>query len=123
MLLIGRVLGTNAEYLFPRKTGLDYEATRYLKLLEAHRGRFTVISGMSHRDYPNSHHTEAGLLTGMAPERIQRVDDIRPTISLDQLVAEKIGHQTRFRLRADGCHELADDLQSQRRPRALRTTP
>ena len=96
LLLIGRVLGTNAEYLFPQKAGLDYEATRYLKLLEAHRGRFTVISGMSHRDYPNSHHTEAGLFTGMAPERIQRADDIRPTISLDQLVAEKIGRETRF---------------------------
>ena len=96
LLLIGRVLGTNAEYLFPRKAGLDYEATRYLKLLEAQRGRFTVISGMSHRDYPNSHHTEAGLFTGMVPERIQRADDIRPTISLDQLVAEKVGRETRF---------------------------
>jgi hypothetical protein len=96
LLLIGRVLGTNADYLFPQRVGLEYEPTRYLKLLDAHRGRFTVISGMSHRDYPNSHHTEAGLFTGMDPERIQRADDIRPTISLDQLVAEKVGRETRF---------------------------
>jgi hypothetical protein len=96
LLLIGRVLGTNAQYFFPQKAGLDYEATRYLKLLEAHRGRFTVVSGMSHRDYPNSHHTESGLFTGMTPERIQRADDIRATVSLDQLVAEKVGGETRF---------------------------
>ncbi len=96
LLLIGRVLGTNADYFFPRETGLGYEATRYLKLLDAHRGRFTVISGMSHRDYPNSHHTESGLFTGMAPERIQRADDIRATVSLDQRVAEKVGGETRF---------------------------
>lgn len=96
LLLIGRVLGTNAEYFFPQTPGLDYEAPRYLKLLEPHRGRFTVISGVSHRDYPDSHHTESGLFTGMTPERIQRADDIRATISLDQLVAEKIGGETRF---------------------------
>jgi hypothetical protein len=96
LLLIGRVLGTNAEYFFPQQVGLDYEATRYLKLLDEHRGRFTVVSGMSHRDYPNSHHTESGLFTGMTPERIQRADDIRATISLDQVVAEKVGSQTRF---------------------------
>jgi hypothetical protein len=51
---------------------------------------------MSHRDYPNSHHTESGLFSGMAPERIERADDIRATVSLDQLVAEKIGGETRF---------------------------
>jgi hypothetical protein len=96
LLLIGRVLGTNAEYFFPQRAGLDYEATRYLKLLDSHRGRFTVISGMSHRDYPNSHHTESGLFSGMSPERIQRADDIRPTVSLDQLVAEKVGGETRY---------------------------
>lgn len=96
LLLIGRVLGTNAEYFFPAGTGLGYEATRYLRLLEAHRGRFTVISGMSHREYPNSHHTESGLFTGMTPDRIQRADDIRATVSLDQLVAEKAGGSTRF---------------------------
>ncbi len=96
LLLIGRVLGCNAEYLFPEKTGLAYEATRYLKLIDRHRGRFTVFSGMSHLGYPNSHHTESGLFSGVTPDRIQRSDDIRPTISLDQFVAERIGQETRF---------------------------
>jgi hypothetical protein len=96
LLLVARVLGTNAEYLFPRRTGLDYEPTRYLKLIDRHRGRFTVFSGLSHLGYPNSHHTEAGLLSGMAPECIQRGDDIHPTVSLDQFAAEKVGRETRF---------------------------
>ena len=96
LLLITRVLGTNAEYFFPRKTGPDYEPTRYLKLIDRHRGRFTVFSGLSHLGYPNSHHTEAGLLSGMAPERIQRSDDVHPTVSLDQFVAERVGGEARF---------------------------
>ncbi len=96
LLLIARVLGTNAEYFFPRQTGMNYEATRYLKLIDRHRGRFTVFSGLSHLGYPNSHHTEAGLLSGMAPERIQRSDDIHPTVSLDQFAAERVGRTARF---------------------------
>jgi hypothetical protein len=96
LLLIARVLGTNAEYLFPRRTGPNYEPTRYLKLIDRHRGRFTLFSGLSHLGYPYSHHTEAGLLSGMAPERIQRGDDIHPTVSLDQLAAEKVGRGARF---------------------------
>jgi hypothetical protein len=96
LLLIARVLGTNGEYFFPRKAGPDYEPTRYLKLVDRHRGRFTVFSGLSHLGYPNLHHTEAGLLSGMAPERIQSGDDIHPTVSLDQFVAEKVGRATRF---------------------------
>lgn len=96
LLLIGRVLGCHAGYFFPEKAGLDYEATRYLKLLDRHRGRFTVFSGMSHLGYPNSHHTESGLFSGMPADRIQRSDDIRPTVSLDQFVAERIGGETRF---------------------------
>jgi hypothetical protein len=95
LLLIGRVLGCNAEYLFPEKTGMSYEATRYLKIIDRHRGKFTVLSGVSHLGYPNSHHTESGLFSGMSPERIQRADDIHPTVSLDQFVAERVGRETR----------------------------
>jgi hypothetical protein len=95
LLLIGRVLGCNQEYFFPEKAGPDYDAPRYLKLLERHRGRFTVISGMSHVGYPNSHHTEAGLFTGVPAARIQRPEDIRNSISLDQVLAERAGPDVR----------------------------
>ena len=71
MVLIHRPLGTFHPFLFPDKDGPDYEATRFLKLLEPHRGRFTVISGMGHVGYPNSHHTESAIFTGVAPEGTQ----------------------------------------------------
>ena len=94
--MILRQLGTNAEYFFPTKSGLEYEATRNLKILEPYRGRFTVFSGMSHVGYPNSHHTSCALLTGVSGDRIPRGDDIRNTISLDPVIAKQIGRQTRI---------------------------
>ena len=92
MVLISRTLGVHAPFLFPEKDGLDYESTRYLKLLDDHRGRFTVFSGLSHLDYPNAHHTEEGLFTGVSGEAMHHGStNIRNTISLDILAAEHVG--------------------------------
>jgi hypothetical protein len=96
MVLISRRLGTHTPYLFPEKAGLDYESTRYLKLLDDHRGRFTVFSGISHPGHSGGHHTEVGLFTGVAGEFIRNPADQRNTISLDILAAEQVGHETRF---------------------------
>lgn len=96
MVLISRPLGVHAPHLFPETAGLDYESTRYLKLLDAHRGRFTVFSGLSHLDYPNAHHTESGLWTGVSAELMQRDRGTRNTVSLDVLAAEQLGSATRF---------------------------
>src|SRR6516165_12533068 len=63
MLLIGRPLGLYTPYLFPVKSGLDYEPTRYLKPLQDFRRDFTVFSGMSHLGYSAGHGTEVALLT------------------------------------------------------------
>ena len=97
MVLLHRGLGTYHPYLVPKQTGLKYEAPRYLKILEAHRGRFTLFSGMSHLGYPNSHVTSAATFTGVGPEGVARGDDIHNTVSVDQVAAEKVGDQTRAR--------------------------
>ena len=94
MVLIGQPLGLYGPNFFPTQPGKDYEPSRYLKLLEELRGRFTVFSGMSHR-YAAGHFAEVGLFTGVAPEFI-RDNDIKNGISLDQEVAGKIGGQTRY---------------------------
>jgi hypothetical protein len=94
MLLVGRPLGMYTPYFFPEKSGKDYEPSRYLKLLKAHRDRFTVFSGMSHR-YPAGHFAEVGIFTGVHPDNI-RYNEIRNGISLDQEAAAHIGGQTRF---------------------------
>ena len=95
MVLISRPLGAHASFLFPEKAGLDYESTRYLKLLEEHRGRFTLFSGLSHPGHAH-HHSEPGLFTGVAGEFIRSEKDLRNTISLDILAAEHVGRDTRF---------------------------
>src|SRR6516164_7167526 len=71
MLLISRPLGYHAPFFFPEKAGLDYEATRYLKPLDAYRKHFTVFSGMSHRGYASGRHPEVALFTGVAPEGVR----------------------------------------------------
>ena len=95
MVLISRNLGIHAPFLFPEKAGLDYESTRYLKLLDDHRGRFTLFSGLSHPGHAH-HHSEPGLFTGVAGEFIRSEKDLRNTISLDVLAAEQVGRETRF---------------------------
>lgn len=97
LVLIGRNLGLHAPFLFPETPGLGYETTRYLRQLEANRGRFTLFSGISHRHYHN-HHSEPGLFTGVEWERIKEpAKEHHNTVSLDQHVAERIGGATRFR--------------------------
>jgi hypothetical protein len=95
MVLISRRLGTHAPFLFPQNAGLDYESTRYLKVLDEQRGRFTVFSGISHAGY-GGHHSEVGLFTGVAVEFLRNPADQRNTISLDILAAEHVGRETRF---------------------------
>jgi len=94
MVLIGQPLGMYGPNFFPEKAGRDYEPSRYLKLLQAHRDQFTVFSGMSHR-YAAGHFAEVGIMTGVAPEFI-RDKEIKNGISLDQEAASQIGNQTRF---------------------------
>ncbi|MEI6234664.1 MAG: DUF1552 domain-containing protein [Planctomycetota bacterium] len=95
MVLISRPLGMHAPFLFPEKVGKDHETTRYLKPLETFRGNYTVFSGMSHVGYPSGHHTDVALFTGVSPGGIRSASDIHNSVSLDHVVAEKIGNQTR----------------------------
>src|SRR5262249_51796858 len=96
MLLISRPLGYHAPNFFPEKTGKDYELTRYLKPLAEGRTDFRVFSGVTPRGYPGGHHAEVAFLTGVSPDRVRDMNDIRNGISLDQEVAEKLGGETRF---------------------------
>lgn len=93
MVLIHRPLGTYHPHLVPSAAGPNYEATRFLKKLEAHRGRFTVFSSMGHPNYPNAHDTEPAIFTGV---RDFNARDLHNSISLDQVAAKKVGSQTRF---------------------------
>ncbi len=120
MLLVGRPLGMYTPFFFPEKAGKDYEPSRYLKVLKAHRDHFTVFSGMSHR-YPAGHFAEVGLFTGVHPDHI-RPNEIRNGISLDQEVASHVGGQTRFASLVLGGGDAAWNRRGVRVPSQQRAT-
>jgi hypothetical protein len=86
-------LGLRPDLFFPTDAGRGYAASPYLKLLEAHRADFTVISGVSHPNVDGGHPADISFLTA-APHPAS--SSFRNTISLDQHIAERIGTLTRF---------------------------
>ena len=78
---------------FPEKTGLDFETPRLLKPLDPLRGNYTVFRGLDHPDVEGGHSLTSTLLTGINYEHLPSK---RHTISLDQLIADKVGTATRF---------------------------
>ena len=86
-------LGLHPPFLFPAKTGRDYEVTPYLEVLQDFREDFSVISGLSHPDVGASHDSGYSFLTAAPHPEIRA--GFRNSISLDQFAAERIGGETR----------------------------
>jgi hypothetical protein len=88
-------LSLHPDYFFPSEAGRDYKLTPYLEVLKDFRNDFTVFSGLSNSGMESAggHGADIAFLTG-APG-VGRAG-FRNTVSLDQLVANKIGTQTRF---------------------------
>lgn len=93
MLAICNNLGLLPESFFPMQAGRDYPLSPYLELLKEHRNDFTVFSGVWHPDVDGGHPADNCFLTA-APH--PGSGGFRNTISLDQFIAERIGHLTRF---------------------------
>lgn len=93
MLGICNNLGLLSGNFFPTTAGRAYEPSPYLQTLAAHRDAFTVFSGVWHPDVDGGHPADVCFLTA-APH--PGSGGFRNTISLDQLIAEEIGHLTRF---------------------------
>jgi hypothetical protein len=94
MIAINQDLGFIPKLFFPKGEGRDYELSPYLEKIAAHREQFTVFSGLSHPGVDGGHRADKTFLTAAPhPGRAS----FRNTISLDQLIANEVGHQTRFR--------------------------
>src|SRR5207237_522174 len=93
MLAICNNLGLLPDQFFPKQAGPDYQPSPYLEILKEHRDDFTVFSGVSHPDVDGGHPADTCFLTA-AP--LPGSGGFRNTISLDQYIAERIGHLTRF---------------------------
>lgn len=90
---ISLALGLHNPNLVPEGQGRNYQPSRYLKPLADLRNDFTVVSGSSHPGVTGGH-TAEGSIFSACPN--QRGATSRNTISLDQLMAKHLGHETRF---------------------------
>lgn len=95
MLCVDYDLSLYTPHLFPEESGRNYKLTPYLEALKDLRDDFTVFSGLSHpgMEASGGHPCNLSFLTG-APG-VGR-PSFKNSISIDQLVAEKIGLQTRL---------------------------
>ena len=94
MIAINPDLGFIPKHFFPKPSGRDYALSPYLKKLAAHREQFTVFSGLSHPGVDGGHRADKTFLTAAPhPGRAS----FRNSVSLDQVMANQIGHETRFR--------------------------
>ncbi|MES2737625.1 MAG: DUF1552 domain-containing protein [Verrucomicrobiota bacterium] len=90
---ISLALGLHNPHLVPETAGRDYKPSQYLQSLQDIRQDFTVISGSSHPGVSGGP-TAEGSIFSACPN--QRGATSRNTISLDQLMAKHLGHETRF---------------------------
>ncbi|HET6252170.1 MAG TPA: DUF1552 domain-containing protein [Tepidisphaeraceae bacterium] len=95
MVFICSPLGLHPEFFFPEKAGKDYESTPYLDVIKDFRDDFSVISGLSHPEVGSSHDSLFSFLTAAPHPELH--GGFRNTISLDQVAADHVGDQTRFR--------------------------
>lgn len=83
-------LGMMPEFFFPKEHG---SSSTYLDILAPQRGFFTTFAGLSHPGVDGNHHAGQCFLSG-APHPGQPT--FRNSLSLDQLVADQIGGDTRY---------------------------
>jgi len=95
MVCICNAYGLYGPSLLPETSGRDYTLSPYLEILKEHRNDFTLFSGISHPNQAGAdgHASEVTWLTSVAWPGLS---GFRNTISVDQLVAEKIGFETRY---------------------------
>jgi hypothetical protein len=87
--------GVNILDWVPAATGKGYGLSPTLMALKDHQRDFSVLSGLGHPHATGGHSGADTWLTG-ANLRSVPGKDYSNTISIDQVIAEKIGHQTRF---------------------------
>ena len=94
--IVQRAEGTpHAEWnWFPANAGRDYKLNRSLVALEPHRDELTILGGLSHpRGRKMGGHDTADTWLTAAEMKEGHLEN---TISVDQVIAQRIGERTRF---------------------------
>jgi hypothetical protein len=88
-------LGFHTPFLFPKEVGSSYGLTPYLEPLQNLRDDISLISGLQHMEQngANGHTSE---MTWLTSAKHPGLAGFKNSISIDQLIAEHVGTQTRF---------------------------
>jgi len=95
LLAMNYSLGFHVPLLVPKEEGAGYTPSYYLEPLQAHRKDFTVFSGISHEEQ-NGADGHTSELTWLTSAKHPGLPGFRNTISLDQLLVQKLSPDTRF---------------------------
>ena len=87
--------GVATPHWFPKETGPNFTFSRTLKPLEPLRTDVTILSGLHHPQARNGHSVDSNWLTAVDLAATPGYS-FRNDISIDQLIAEEVGRQTRF---------------------------
>lgn len=87
--------GVNIVKWVPTGDGVGYELSESLKQLEEVRDEFTVLSGLGHPRCTGGHSGADTWLTGADLKSVPG-KDYANSISADQVIAERVGRETRF---------------------------
>ena len=95
MVNVCATLGIYPDSWFPETVGAEYEASEYLALIDQHRSRYTLFSGLAHANQSGrqAHNSE---LTWLTSAEHPGLDGFQNTISLDQAAANHLGYATRY---------------------------
>lgn len=87
--------GVNILEWMPATAGKTYTLSPTLKTLEKHRQNFTVLTGLGHPRCTGGHSGADTWLTGANLKSVPGADYVN-ALSVDQLIAERHGKETRF---------------------------
>ena len=95
MVNVCATLGIYSDSWFPKAAGPEYEPSEYLALIDQHRSRYTLFSGLAHANQSGrqAHNSE---LTWLTSAEHPGLDGFQNTISLDQAAANHLGYATRY---------------------------
>lgn len=102
-------LGFHGPFLFPEKEGQKFQPSPYLKKLSDHLDQMTVFSGLSHPEQQGNN-GHASQMTWLTSAQRPGLAGFRNSVSLDQLIAQQIGLETRYpylTLSSDGSDSLS----------------
>ncbi len=95
MVNICCTLGLYKDSWMPADEGKDYTPSQYLSIIDRHREKYTIFSGLSHEEQTGrqAHNSE---ITWLTSARHPGMDGFQNSISIDQVVADHLGYVTRY---------------------------